>query len=160
VVFVSIDPVHALLTEGKRVLRQILVRSALTFALVWAFEIVLVIAILLERTWGMPTTSTCMFVVGVTALPATIAAQVVGVVTVLVALTQLAGNLVRLPQLLVNQLTSGVKGVAELPDLAPLIRKSGLGSQLSVSLLSALGAALMSTLVTARFPAPSQKPHA
>jgi hypothetical protein len=155
----SNDPVNSLLTQGKHVLRQVVVRSAITFVLAWAFEIVLVMGILLERSWAMPTTSTWMFVVGVTALPATVAGQVAGVVTILIALTQLAGNIARLPQMLMSQLATGVKSEKSLFELAPLARKGGLGSQISVSLLSALGVALMSTLVTAALQLPGEKPR-
>ena len=152
-----IDPVHALLTQSKRVLWQVLLRSAVTFALVWALGTLLVLAILLDRSRALPAPSTWMFVAGVMALPATIAGQLAGAITVLVALTRLAGSIMRLPQTLINQVSASVK---DLPELAPLVRQGlpgGRGAHLSASLLSALGVALVSTLVTTRLQLPHEK---
>jgi hypothetical protein len=149
------DPVNAILAQGKRVLRQVLVRSSLTFVVVWALGIILGIAISLYRSRSVPAAPTWMFVVGVTALPATVAGQLAGALTVLIALTQLAGTLVRVPQLLVNQLTANGK---DMLALAPWAQKEGRGSTLPVSLLSALGVALVTTMLTPRYQPSNEKP--
>jgi hypothetical protein len=154
-VCVLIDSVNALFAQGKRILRQVLIRSSLTFSIVWAVGIVLGIAFVAYRNRSVPATPTWMFVVGVTALPAMIAGQLAGAVTVLFAFTRLAGAVMRLPQTMVQQLSTSVKDV---PELALLAQKGGRGSRLTISLLSALGVALMTTMLTPLFQPPAEKP--
>lgn len=149
--------VHTLVVEGKRILWQVARRSAFTFLLVWALGIILGLAIILERSRSLPAPSTWMFVAGVTALPATVAGQLAGALTVLLALTQLTGAILRLPEKLVTQLTTSVGG-KDLPDLASWGQKRVRGMSLPASLLSALGVAVLSTLLTPRAQPPHAKP--
>jgi hypothetical protein len=148
------DSVNEFLAEGKRVVRQVLLRSTITFLLVWTLGIIVGIAISLSHSQSLPATSTWMFVIGVTALPATIAGQLAGVITVLLALARLPGALMRLPQAMVNQLTTAGRNE---PALAPLLQRGGRSSQLPSALLSAAGVAVLTTLLTTRVQPPGDK---
>ncbi len=151
------ESVTAVLSQGKRMLRQVVVRCALTFLIVWALGIVLGIAISVYHSRSIPTTPTWFFVVGVSALPATVAGQVVGVASMLMALTELVVSIARLPQLLVHQLTSSLK---DAPTQALLGQKGGRVAPITASLLTALSVAAVATLpalMTTR-QTPNEKP--
>jgi hypothetical protein len=149
-----LDSVNAFLAEGKRVLRLAVLRSIITCVLIWALGVLVGIAISVAHSHDFPGTSTWMFVMGVTALPATVAGQLAGVITVVLALSRLPGAVLRLPQAVVQQVLASGRNE---PVLAPLVQKSGRSAQLPSALLSVAGVTLLTTLLTARVQPPSEK---